>query len=156
MPEPSVHDRVDVQPFSVIFKQGGLTTLRGVTRFYGARRYHKMRQTAAEQHIGDDECHLGVYLDVGDKVGKARTTVDSIKGFSKTSRIYSYEHDFVLTGRSHLLALGWGTNIGEKDMDQDDLFREQAAYAWSIPNLALVLVAVWMNPSASWWTWTRD
>ena len=46
--------------------------------------------------------------------------------------------------------------IGEKDMAQDDLFREQAGYAWSIPNLALVLVAVWMNPSASWWTWTRD
>lgn len=112
--------------------------------------YHRARRDTMDADTDEKEVPRGLFLDVSQGMMRARLCRDLLNSFGTKSMVYSYEHDIVLSGASHLQLFGWSRDR-MSNFFSDDTLRDLAGESISVPSLAIVLLALWMNPFADWW-----
>ena len=73
------------------------------------------------------------------------------KTFCASSCPYSYEHDRLVSGYGALRALGFPMACVTPDAYSARQVRDLAGEAFSLPNMSLVVYALFANPYAPWW-----
>lgn len=97
------------------------------------------------------ERHLPFFVDVSQDVSR-KPWSSHPPCLTRSSVIYSFEADDVVSARGKLALQGFlvrelrGLEL-LLDSDKSDM----AGEAMCLPNLATVLVALWLSPAASWW-----
>jgi hypothetical protein len=69
----------------------------------------------------------------------------------KSSLLYSFEGQFVLTGGDHLAALGFPNRVAYGSTLEDSEKRNMAGEAFALPCAASVLCGIFLNSHATWW-----
>ena len=90
------------------------------------------------------------WCNVSQSVERMPVYSGSIPTLTRNTELYSFEHDTVLSGESHLRLLGWPQHFCSGDFSQGEL-RNLAGDSVSVPVFALLLAAMYNNPHAPWW-----
>ena len=77
-------------------------------------------------------------------VGKPATTTTS-------SELYSFEHNAVLSGNATLTAMGHPSNSAPRGKFSERSLRCFAGESFSVPIVAMITHAIYVNPHAPWW-----
>ena len=70
--------------------------------------------------------------------------------FTQNAALYSFEHDAMLSGLSHMRSIGWPSECAPLGIISDGDCRSLAGDSFSVPLATVVQTALAMNPFAPW------
>ena len=91
-----------------------------------------------------------LFCDASQGVGRHPVSKGQLSCLTQQSLVYSYEHDVLLTGHSHMKTFGWGASYISRRFSDAEL-RSLAGEAVSVPIAGLLVSACYLNPYADWW-----
>ena len=111
--------------------------------------YWKLR--FARQDASNEELIKDVFCNIQQSVSRLPLTRDHLPCFGTNTIIYSFQHDQVFTGSSHLRFIGWPLQMMPSGIFSDNEQRNLAGESFSVPLCALLQTAIFLNPMAVWW-----
>ena len=68
-----------------------------------------------------------------------------------TSEFYSFEHDVMLSGHAHMRVMGFPSDTCPHGMFSETQLSRIGGNCYSVPIVALISSALYLNPHATWW-----
>ena len=92
----------------------------------------------------------GWWVDVSQDIIREPWT-SKMKTFTRETIMYSFEHDFVLSGHDMLLSLGIPrAQAPQKEFSNGEL-RSMSGEGYPAPLIGALTMLFWLNPWAPWW-----
>ena len=75
---------------------------------------------------------------------------ENVPTLTKTSELYSFRHDAILSGDAHGRLMDWPSDWSPPKLSQSEL-RSLAGDSYSLPIMAMIAMGLYSNPNAPWW-----
>ena len=108
----------------------------------------KMRSTSTRS---DKELMRDSFANVSQCVLRFPVSLGEAPCFTTSSYLYSFEHDRILSGASHLRGMGHPRSSMPLSVLPDSAARQLAGESFSVPLSCVIETTLSLNPFASWW-----
>ena len=114
--------------------------------------FEQLRSNTFKQHGRVPVAQLvkNAWCNVSQSVDCGSIYAQNVPTLTKTAELYSFRHDAILSGDTHVRMMGWPYDCTPPKLSQSEL-RSLAGDSYSLPIMAMIVMGLYSNPHAPWW-----